>query len=122
MEESILRSTKEVLGVAQSYTVFDQTIIFHINSAFSTLHQLGVGQDQGFAISDENNVWSDFVLAPDTEASLSMVKTYVFLRVRMLFDPPTTSFLLDAMSKQIQEHEWRLNVAREFKLPEEVTP
>lgn len=121
MEESILKSTKEVLGVADSYTVFDQTIIMHINSAFSTLHQLGVGPADGFVVDDETAVWTDFVLAQDTDPSQSMVKTYIYLRVRMLFDPPTTSFLLDAMNKQIQEHEWRLNVAREYALPE-VTP
>lgn len=120
MEQSILQSTKKVLGLDPSYTVFDLDILTHINAAFVVLTDLGVGPETGFMIEDETAVWTDYQLAVGTEHSLSLIKTYVFLKVRMLFDPPTTSFLIEAMEKQIKEYEWRLNVTREFELPEEV--
>ena len=110
MEESILISTKKVLGVATDYTVFDIDIINFINSAFSSLNQLGVGPIDGFVIEDENAKWTDLEL-PINQAS--MVKTYIFLKTRMLFDPPATSYLIDATKEQIVEHEWRLNVFRD---------
>lgn len=112
MEQSILTSTKKILGIAEDYTVFDQAIITHINSAFSTLTQLGVGSASGFMIDDEDTDWDEFI---DTEIDpqYSSVKSYVFLKVRQLFDPPATSYLIDAMNKQIQELEWRLNSHRE---------
>lgn len=118
MENSILLSTKKVLGLDPSYTVFDQDVLMHINAAFSILNQLGVGPGAGFMIDDETAEWDDFVLLAGTEVSISLVKTYIQLKVRMLFDPPTTSFLIEAMTKQINEYEWRLNVFREYKLPE----
>lgn len=118
MDESILNNTKQVLGLDGGYTPFDQDIIMHINGAFSILHQLGVGPDAGFTIDDATPVWSDFVLLTGSEVSLSLVRTYIFLKVRMLFDPPTTSFLLASMKEQIDQYEWRLNVAREYVLPE----
>lgn len=110
MAESILTSTKEKLGVVESYTVFDGQIIDYINSAFSTLHDLGVGPINGFAIEDELEEWDDLDL-PDVQ--LRLVKTYIGLKARLLFDPPSTSFHLEAMNKQIAEHEWRLNVQSE---------
>ena len=110
MEQSILTSTKKVLGIAEDYTAFDLDIITHINTAFSTLTQLGVGPAAGFAIEDNVAVWTDFY-ADDLQ--YNAVKSYVFLRTRMLFDPPQTSYLITAMEKQIQELEWRLNVHRE---------
>jgi hypothetical protein len=110
MEQSILISTKKILGIAEDYTVFDLDIITHINSAFSTLTQLGVGPPQGFMIEDATENWTDFI-ADDFQ--YNSVKSYVFLRVRQLFDPPTTSYLIAAVDKQIQELEWRLNVHRE---------
>lgn len=111
MENSILISTKKILGIAADYTEFDLDILTHINAAFSTLTQLGVGPVSGFMVEDDTAIWDDF-LADDIE-SISSVKTYVYLRVRMLFDPPTTSFVIEALNKQIQELEWRLNVHRE---------
>lgn len=121
MEQSILKSTKKVLGLdPDSYTAFDLDVITHINAAFVILHDLGVGPDEGFMIEDETATWGEFLLLAGTEHSLNLIKTYVFLKVRMLFDPPTTSFLIDAMDKQIKEYEWRLNVIREYELPEEV--
>lgn len=111
METSILTSTKNVLGIAEDYTVFDLDIITHINTAFSTLTQLGVGPANGFMIEDEVAVWDDFI--PMDDFQYNSVKTYVFLRVRLLFDPPQTSYLIAATQKQIEELEWRLNLHRE---------
>jgi len=110
VEQSILISTKKVLGIAEDYTAFDLDIITHINTAFSTLTQLGVGPVEGFMIEDADPVWSDFY-ADDLQ--YNAVKSYVFLRVRQLFDPPQTSYLIAATERQIQELEWRLNVHRE---------
>ena len=110
MEQSILTSTKKILGIAEDYTVFDLDITTHINSAFSTLTQLGVGPAEGFMIEDATAVWTDFI-ADDLQ--YNSVKSYVFLRVRQLFDPPTTSYLIAATERQIEELEWRLNAHRE---------
>lgn len=110
METSILKSTKKILGLAEDYTVFDLDVITHINSAFSTLTQLGVGPVEGFMIEDETADWSDFIL---DDLQYNSIKTYVYLRVRQLFDPPTTSYLIAAFNDQIKELEWRLNVHRE---------
>jgi hypothetical protein len=112
MEQSILLSTKKILGIAPDYTVFDLDILTHINSAFSTLTQLGVGPVTGFMIEDESTEWEEFFgSVPDNE--FNSVKTYVYLRVRQVFDPPTTSFAIQAFNDQIRELEWRLNVHRE---------
>lgn len=110
MEQSILTSTKKILGIAEDYTVFDLDIITHINTAFSTLTQLGVGPAEGFMIEDAEAEWSDFIV---DDLQYNSVKSYVFLKVRQLFDPPQTSYLISAVEKQIQELEWRLNVHRE---------
>lgn len=114
METSILTSTKKILGVAANYTAFDLDILTHINSALSSLNQLGVGPVDGFFIDDDSADWADLDLPTN---QLNMARTYVFLKVRMLFDPPTTSFLVSAMEKQIEEHEWRLNMFREGLIP-----
>lgn len=108
--DSILDSTKKILGLDPEYDVFDVDIISHINSAFFTLNQLGVGPAEGFMILDNTSTWAWFL---DGQINLNAVKTYVYLRVRLLFDPPQTSFAISAMEKQIQELEWRLNVHRE---------
>ena len=113
MEESILKSTKKILGLADNYTPFDLDVITHINAAFSILDQLGVGPDGGFMIEDEVTVWGDYAAPPN---QLHLIKTYVFLKVRMLFDPPTTSFLIEATNNQLREYEWRLNTFREWAL------
>lgn len=110
MEQSILTSTKKILGIAEDYTVFDLDIITHINTVFSTLTQLGVGPAEGFMIEDDEAEWGDFI---GDDNRFNSVKSYVFLKVRQLFDPPTTSYLIDAVNKQIQELEWRLNTNRE---------
>jgi hypothetical protein len=110
MTDSILSSTKKVLGIAEDYTAFDADVLMHINSVFSTLHQLGIGPLAGFMIEDKDAVWSDFLL---NDLRLNNIKTYMYLRVRMLFDPPATSFHIGAMKEQIQELEWRINIQRE---------
>lgn len=101
----ILADTKKILGVASDYTAFDLDITTHINSAFAILLDLGIGPAEGYFIEDDTNAWSEFVVRP---SQLALVRTYLYLKVRMLFDPPTTSYLIEAMEKQIAEHEWRL--------------
>lgn len=110
MDMSILNSTKKILGIASSYTAFDLDIITHINTAFSTLTQLGVGPAEGFMIEDDQATWADFIL---DDVQLNSVKSYVYLRVRLLFDPPATSYLITASQDQVRELEWRLNTHRE---------
>lgn len=117
MEQSILKNVKKVLGLAPTYTPFDEDVIMHINAAFTVLAQLGVGPIEGFMIEDDTKVWEDFMLAAGTEYSLSLIKTYIYLKVKVLFDPPGTSFLLESANNQIKEYEWRLNVVREYVLP-----
>lgn len=113
MEKSILKSTKKILGIDAEYTAFDLDILTHINSAFSVLNQLGIGPANGFMIEDDQITWDAFF---GTDPRLNLIKTYVYLKVRMLFDPPNTSYLIDAQNKQIQEYEWRLNAFREVEL------
>lgn len=113
MSDSILNGTKKALGLDSEYDVFDPDITMHINSVFSTLNQLGVGPEEAFMIEDADATWDTF-LAGDKR--LNSVKTYVYLRVRMLFDPPTTGYLVSAMQSQITEMEWRLNLVRETDL------
>jgi hypothetical protein len=110
VEASILKSVKKILGIEASYTAFDLDILIHINSVFSTLHQLGIGPDNGFAIEDDTATWAAFI---GVDPRLSSVKTYVYLKVRMLFDPPQTSYLIESLNQQAKELEWRLNVHRE---------
>jgi hypothetical protein len=110
VEQSILTSTKKMLGIDASYTVFDLDILTHINSAFATLNQLGIGPESGFMITDATSTWDSVI---GTEPRLQSVKTYVWLKVRNSFDPPSTSYQIQAFEKQIQELEWRLNVFME---------
>ena len=111
--ESILTSIKKMLGIAEDYTQFDADIIMHINSVFTTLTQLGVGPSEGFYIEDKTAEWIDFI--PDHN-KLQAVKTYIYLKVRLFFDPSSLgSSTLAAYERQIQELEWRLNVSAENK-------
>lgn len=104
--ESILTSIKKLLGPTEDYTHFDPDIITHINSVLMILTQLGVGPPDGFFIKDDTAVWSDFV--PD--GKIEMVKSYVYMKVKLVFDPPAAS-MAAVMEQQIKEYEWRLNVA-----------
>lgn len=108
--ESILTTIKKLLGIAEEYEHFDSDIIVHINSAFMILTQLGVGPTKGFSISDETSLWSDFL---GDDPRLEAVKTYIHLKVKLLFDPPTNSAVIESLNKSISELEWRLNVAAE---------
>lgn len=106
IEDSILLSVKKSLGLDPSLTQFDIDIIMAINTALNILTQLGVGPVEGFSISSEKETWDSFI---GDEIRLNMVKTYVWLRVRLIFDPPTTNALLDSVKTQITEYEVRLN-------------
>ena len=106
--ESILTSIKKLLGIAADYEQFDTDIIIHINSAFSTLTQLGVGPSGGFVIQDETSTWSVFTA---DDPKLEFVKTYIYLKVRLVFDPPTTGSVIEAIKQNISEYEWRLMIA-----------
>lgn len=110
MDQSILNSVKKMCGVDPSLTVFDLDILTHINSVFSDLEQLGVGPIGGFMIEDDAPTWDAF-LADDPR--ISSVKSYVYFRVRLMFDPPQTGYLVESMNKQVEKMEWRLNVTRE---------
>lgn len=109
--ESILTSIKKLLGIAEEYEHFDADIIMHINSVFMDLNQLGVGPSNGFCIQDEESIWTDFV---EDATTLQAVKSYMYLRVKILFDSSSMgSATLAAYERQIQQWEWRLNVAVE---------
>lgn len=110
--ESILTSIKKLLGIAEEYEHFDSDIVMHINTALMTLTQLGVGPPEGFVIEDDSAKWTDF-LSDDELAQMQSVKTYVYLNVRVVFDPPTVSSVLEAYRRKITELEWRLNVSAE---------
>lgn len=107
---SILTSIKKMLGVDEEYDCFDTDIILHINSVLMILTQLGVGPSEGFIITDKTATWKDFL--KDTK-KLESVKSYVYLKVKLLFDPPLSSAVMDATNSLIRELEWRLNVAGE---------
>lgn len=109
--ESILTSIKKLLGIAEEYTHFDNDIIMHINSVFTTLTQLGVGPSEGFFIEDDSTYWTDFI---SDMSKLHAVKTYIYLKVKLVFDPASVgSSTLASYERQIQELEWRLNVIAE---------
>ena len=110
MNESILTTIKKLLGVPEDYEHFDMDITMHINSVFMILNQLGVGPSDGFSITDKTAVWSDFI---SDNKKFESVKTYVYMKVRLLFDPPLSSAVMDCINKVISEMEWRLNVAAE---------
>lgn len=106
LEDSILDNIKKMLGIASENTDFDTDIIIHINSVFSTLHQLGIGPSNGYTISGKDSTWEDYI----TTSQIENVRSYIYLRVRLLFDPPQNSFLVDSFKEQIKELEWRFTV------------
>ena len=112
MEKSILSSIKKLLGIGEDYTNFDTDIILHINTTFMVLHQLGVGPQEGFSITGKKEKWDDFI---DEEDNLEAVKSYIHLKVKLIFDPPTHGPTLEALKESIKELEWRLNVQSESK-------
>lgn len=114
MEESIFESIKSLLGPDASYDVFDQDILIHINTAIAVLTQLGVGPATGFMVTGPDETWRDFI---GDDKILQMVKTYIYMKVKMAFDPPANSSVLNAYNEACKEYEWRLNVETDpFKL------
>ena len=108
--ESILTSIKKLLGITEEYDQFDPDTIMHINSVFMILTQIGVGPAEGFSIEDDTAVWTDFI---QDIKKLESVKTYIYLKVKLAFDPPLSSAVIESMNRLINELEWRLNVAAE---------
>lgn len=106
--DSILISIKKLLGIDEYCDHFDTDVIMHINSAFATLNQLGVGPSGGFFITDNSQTWADFI---GDRTDIEFVKTYVYMKVRLIFDPPQSSAVMESMNRTISELEWRLNVA-----------
>lgn len=107
---SILTSTKAALGMTADFTAFDSQIIMHINSVFNMLTQLGVGPAQGYSIVDDSDNWADFL---ENKERLNLVKSYMYLKVKIMFDPPDTSYAIDAMNGIANNLEWRINVEAE---------
>lgn len=105
MEESILKTIKQLIGCPDDFEQFDLDLIVHINSAFATLTHLGVGPKEGYRITGADNAWSEF---EDNAQKLSLIKDYVYIKTRLLFDPPTSGSLMDSLKEQLKEMEWRL--------------
>ena len=105
MEESVLKTIKQLIGCPDDFEQFDLDLIVHINSAFATLTQLGVGPKEGYRITGADNEWSEF---EDDVQKLSLIKDYVYIKTRLLFDPPTSGSLMDSLKEQLKEMEWRL--------------
>ena len=114
--ESILTSVKKLLGIDEEYKQFDVDIIIHINTVFMALTQIGVGPAEGFTVTDEYSTWEEFI---GNKPYLNSVKSYVYLRVKLLFDPPLSSAAIDSIKKLADEFEWRLQVAAENNSSEE---
>lgn len=113
MEMSILNDIKKMIGLDENYIVFDQDLIIHINSVFMILTQMGVGPEEGYRITGALNEWSEFT---NDNLLMESVKTYIYQKVRLIFDPPQNSALLQAIQSSIKELEWRLNVANDRDL------
>lgn len=107
MNESIFESIKALLGPDASDDVFDQDILIHINSAISVLTQLGIGPARGFMVTGPDETWEDFI---GNDPTLSMVKSYIYMKVKIAFDPPINSSVLSAYQEACKEMEWRMNV------------
>ena len=114
MGSSILDTIKKLLGIASSDTSFDTDIIIHINSAIASLRQLGVGPGEGYSIKSKADMWTGYLTT--TPELLESVKTYIYLKVRLAFDPPSSTAVLEAFKQMISEYEWRLNVTAETNL------
>ncbi len=110
MNQSILTSIKKLLGLAENYEAFDADIILHINTVFMVLHQLGIGPIEGFTITNKKDKWDDYI---DEEENLEAIKTYIYLKVKLVFDPPQNGATMEALKNSIKEYEWRLNIQAE---------
>lgn len=114
LKESILESVKNTLGIPTMYEHFDQQILFHLNSVMSILTQLGVGPSEGFIVENDIETWGDLIGDDADKNRFLYVKSYVCLRVRLLFDPPTSSGGIEAMERQMRELEWRITVTHDI--------
>lgn len=112
-EDSILTSIKKLLGPAEEYEHFDQDIIMHINGCFMELQQLGVGPEEGFSIIDKDSIWYDF---DDDEILLNAIKPYIYLKVKLAFDPPSSASVMASFERIIDKFEWRINMIHEQKV------
>lgn len=106
--ESILTSIKKLLGIEEEYEHFDPDIIMHINTVFALLKRMGVGPSKGFSIQDSGATWNDF-MGKDPDIILESVKTYIYLKVKLIFDPPNGSAVMEAIKENIKELEWSLH-------------
>lgn len=111
--ESILTSIKKMLGITEEYKQFDTDIIIHINTVLMTLNQIGIGPIDGYAISSDLETWNDFV-GSEHKGHVEAIKTYVYIKVKLVFDPPSGSSILEAFKNTANELEWRLNVQKEL--------
>lgn len=109
--ESILTSIKKLLGITEEYEHFDTDLIMHINSVFMILNQLGVGPDGGFAITGKTETWDDFM---PSDTILQLIKSYLYLKVKLLFDPPMSGAVTEAIQQQLNEFEWRLRMQADY--------
>lgn len=110
--ESILTSIKKMLGITEEYENFDADIIMHINSVFMILNQLGIGSEKCYRIVDKFDIWTDFL--PETDQNFEPVKSYIYLKVKILFDPPASSIVMESMNRMVNELEWRMNAQVEL--------
>ena len=117
--DSILTSVKKLIGTDKEDTAFDPDVIMHINSSFLVLSQLGVGPDEGFYINDDTAVWTDFI--SDNMLLLNYVKTFVYLKAKLVFDPPSSSIAVQSMQEMVKEHEWRIVHENEKNISSEPT-
>lgn len=123
--DSILASVKKLIGIDEDDDAFDADLIMHINSSFLVLSQLGVGPDEGFYINDDSAVWTDFI--SDNMLLLNYVKTFVYLKAKLVFDPPSSSIAVQSMQEMVREHEWRIvhenekNISSESTTPLDIT-
>lgn len=110
VSDSILLTIKKLLGIMEDYTVFDEDIIVHINSSLMTLNQIGVGGEKPFLITGKEQNWNEL---SDNIEYLQAIKTYIYISVRLIFDPPSSSYVLTALKEQLKEYEWRINIMGE---------
>lgn len=109
VEGSILTETKKMLGLVDEDTTFDTDIIIDINSSLSILSQLGIGPKDGYSIKDKNDTWDNII---DDAKNLELIKTWLYMKVRLMFDPPLNGTVLNSMNSQLNELEWRISVAQ----------
>ena len=115
VNEQILASVSQAIGLGEEHTFFDPTLIMHINATFDVLHQLGAGPSDGYSIEGNDETWNDY-FGSEPKDVIQFIKTYMFIAVKLLFDPPQNSFLVKQLEDQKKEYEWRINVAAESGL------